>query len=140
MSSHETYDRPQEIKKTSERTFGFVFTLVFVIVGLLPLISESDIRYWALAIAAGFCLMGILKPSLLRHPNRAWLKLGEGLHSVTTPCILLAAYILTFAPIGFLLRCLKKDIIQRGQNMERATYWVDREPPGPDPKSMIDQF
>ena len=108
---HEDFTRQEEIRASSDRSFGLVMAACFGIVGLLPLLHApvSAIRWWALAIAAAFLALALLWTAPLRPLNRWWLKLGLLLSKVVSPVVLMLLFYATVTPIGLLMRATGKD-------------------------------
>ena len=111
----------------------------FAIYSLWPLWRREQPRWWALAIAASFTLLGWLAPKVLAPLNRVWLAFGKLISKVTSPIVLGLVYFGVFTPMAFLLRRMGKDLL-RLSGVERSSYWIDRTPPGPDPKTIVNQF
>jgi hypothetical protein len=76
------------VKKGLERRFGIVFTIVFILIGLYPLVTGEDVRLWALSIATIFFAFTFIAPNLLVVPAKLWLKLGIVLGAVVSPVVL----------------------------------------------------
>lgn len=124
----------------SERSFGVVFALVFGIVALWPLQSGGDIRFWALLVAVAFALAAAMKPTLLRRPSLLWGKFGRLLHRIVSPIVLFFLFAAVITPIALILRAGGKDPLDLKLRPEQPSYWVTREPPGPPPDSLRNQF
>ena len=137
---HENLSREQAVKMGSERSFGLVFTAVFLIIGCWPLIGAEAPRWWALGVAGLFLLLALLKPDLLAPLNRAWLRFGLLLHRIVSPLVLGLMFALVFVPIGLLLRLFGKDPLRLRLDPAAQSYWIEREPPGPAADSMTNQF
>ncbi|WP_420347411.1 SxtJ family membrane protein [Pelagibius sp.] len=126
-----------EVKPGSERGFGFVFGVVFLIVGLWPLLGGQGPRLWALGIALGFVGLALIAPAVFKVPNRLWFKFGMLLGSVVAPVVMFLVYVTTFVPIGFALRLWGKDLLNVKLDLDGKSYWIDRTDP---PQSMKNQF
>ena len=137
---HEDFGRSDEVKGSSDRTFGLVFTVLFTLIGLWPLIGGAGVRVWSLAIAAAFLALALVKPALLRPLNRLWMRFGLLLHKVVSPLIMGLLFYVTVTPIGLLMRLVGKDPLGRGFDPEAESYWIQRDPPGPAPETMKNQF
>ena len=137
---HESYERREEVKGSSERSFGIVFAVVFAVIGLLPLIHAGAVRLWSLAVGAAFLLCAYALPSVLAPLNRLWLRFGLLLHRIVSPLVLGIMFYLVITPIGLLMRALGKDPLRLRFDRHAASYWIDRVPPGPEPESLKDQF
>ena len=124
----------------SERSFGFVFTVVFVAVGLYPLLAEAAPRWWALGVAAALAGIALLVPKLLGPPNRLWYRFGLLLQRIVHPVILAVVYFAVVTPTGLVMRALGKDPLRLQFDPSAASYWILRQPPGPAPDSMKYQF
>jgi hypothetical protein len=137
--THEDLRREEEVKAGSNRSFGFVFAAVFAIIGLLPLISGGGVRLWSLAIALVFLAVAFVAPKLLAPLNIAWFWFGMLLGKVVSPIVMAVVFYGTVAPIGALLRWRGKDPL-RLRRGDANSYWIERDPPGPPPDSLKNQF
>ena len=140
VSTHETFVRAEETKLPSNRSFGLVFTAVFLIVGLLPLFSRHTVRGWALGVSGVFLAATLAAPNVLTPLNRVWMRFGLFLHKIVSPVVLGIIFFLAVTPTGLLMRWFKKDILRLRFDPAAETYWIKRDPPGPEPKSMANQF
>ncbi len=141
MAAHEVLKRETEVKVGSDRSFGIVFTVVFAIVGLWPLTGEGgEPRLWALGAAAAFLVVSLVRPKTLRPLNLLWFKFGLLLHSVVNPLVMGLLFFVTVTPMGLLMRALGKDLLTMKRQPDAASYWILRDPPGPDAQSMRNQF
>jgi hypothetical protein len=138
--AHEDLTREEHVEGSSDRSFGIVFAAVFLIVAAWPLWSGGALRWWAVAVAAAFAVMAVVAPQLLAWPNRLWLKLGLLLGKIVSPIALGILFYLVFMPVGVLMRALGKDPLRLKRDEAAASYWIRREPPGPPPTSMTNQF
>src|SRR5262249_8305883 len=129
-----------EIKIGSERNFGLVFAIVFGIIGAWPLVSGGVPRFWALAVALVFTILGYAKPALLRPLNVAWFRLGLLMGAVMTPVVMAVLYLTTFLPTSLVLRFMGRDSLGLRREPDRASYWVTREKLGPGQSTMKRQF
>jgi hypothetical protein len=141
MSAHEDLSRKDENQKqSSDRFFGLTFFVVFLIIALWPLLKHGPIRLPLLGIALGFLAVSLIAPPLLGPLNRLWLKFGALLHSITSPIILGIMFYLVILPIGLIMRLLGKDFLRLRFDNSASSYWIRREPPGPDKTSLNRQF
>ncbi len=130
----------EQVRPGSDRSFGVVFAVVFAIIGCWPLL-RGETPYWTiLAIAAAFALAALVAPRLLRPLNWIWFRIGLLLHSVMSPLVMGAVFFLCVTPIGVVMRLLGKDVLALRRQAERSTYWIVRDPPGPGPDTMKNQF
>jgi len=115
------------MKRSSEKSFGILFFIVFAIIGLYPLLSFNFVRVWALVIALIFLVLGLTKPSVLKPLNTGWIKLGEILGKIIAPVVMLLVFFIVITPIGLMLRLFGKDILGLKFSEKVKTYWITRD-------------
>jgi len=135
-----TQNYAAEIKGSSDRAFGLVFSTVFSIIALYPLLGGGSIRVWSLIVAGIFLLLAISQPTVLTPANRLWTKFGELLHRIISPLALGIIFYTTVLPTGLLLRLFGKDPLRLRLDPNAQSYWIKREPPGPAAESLNNQF
>ena len=140
MATHENFSRTHDVKGSSNRGFGWVFTAAFFIIGLWPLVHGGELRWWSLITAAVLLLVTLVAPALLALPNRLWLKLGMLLNRVISPVVLWVLFYLVVTPMGALMRKFGKDNLRLSEKNADGSYWIRRDPPGPKPDSLHNQF
>jgi hypothetical protein len=138
--THEDFHRKEEIKQSSERSFGLVVAAFFVFVTFWPLVHDRPVRWWALGIAAVFTVLALLWAPALAPFNVLWAKLGLLLHRIVSPVILGLLFYGTITPVAALMRLLGKDPLKLRRERDATTYWISRSPPGPPPETMKNQF
>jgi len=136
----ESFERDEPAHGSSDRGFGLVFTGVFLVIGLAPLLHDRPMRIWSLAVAAAFLAVALVRASLLAPLNRLWTRFGLLLHKVVNPIVMGAIFYVAITPFGLVMRLFGKDPLRRGFDRTAASYWIDRTPPGPSPQSMSNQF
>ena len=125
------------IEQSSEKSFGVVFSIVFLIVALYPLINSEGLRIWALVVSIIFFLLAFLAPKILVLPNKLWFKFGLLIGSIVAPIVMAFVYFVTVLPTGLIMRLLGKDLLKQKLDKNAKSYWVKRsEPMG----SMKNQF
>ena len=124
------------IKIGSNKSFGIVFFVVFLIVALYPLVNSKDIRIWSLVISVIFLFLGLINSRLLTPLNKLWFKFGIFLGKIFSPIIMGIIFFLVVTPIGFIMRFLGKDLINLKYNNNKS-YWIEKT--GPKSK-MKNQF
>jgi large-conductance mechanosensitive channel len=137
---HENLGREQEVKAGSERALGIVFSIVFMIIALWPLIGDGAIRLWALIVAGAFLALGLIAPKLLKPLNWVWFRFGLLLHKIINPIIMALLFFTTVTPIALMMKIFGKDSLHRKFDASAKSYWIERQPPGPDPETMRNQF
>lgn len=140
MQTHEDLSRAQTVKASSDRFFGMTFFAVFLIIALWPLLAQGAVRPVALGIALAFLAVSLAAPAWLAPLNRLWLKFGELLHRITSPIILGVMFFGVITPVGWLMRLAGKDLLRMKFDRDAPSYWIRREPPGPDKTSLKRQF
>ena len=125
-----------EVKIGSNRSFGIVFFIVFVIIALYPLINEATIRTWSLVLSLIFLVLGLLNSKVLTPLNKIWFKFGLFLGGIISPIIMGVIFFLIVTPIGIFMRVLKKDLLNLKYNNNKS-YWIQKS--GPKSK-MKNQF
>jgi len=138
--AHEDLSREQAIEGSSDRSFGLVFAVVFLVIACWPLIHSETPHWWAIVVSAVFGAIALLRPALLAGLNRAWIKLGILLGKVVSPIALGILFYGVLTPIGALVRLSGKDPLRLKLDSGADSYWIPRKPPGPPPDSMTNQF
>lgn len=140
MSSHENLERQQEVEGSSDRFFGLTFFIFFLLIALWPLLGGGSIKSTPLFISLIFLSIAVIYPAVLSPLNKLWLKFGALLHTITSPIILGLMFYLVITPAGLLIRLLGKDLLRLKPDPDASSYWVPREPPGPEKNSLHRQF
>ena len=135
---HESFERKEEIKLSSERSFCFWFAGAFAVITAIQ-IHKGDLSLLWPALGVISLVTGFVRPSLAAPLNRQWSKLGLLLARVTNPVVLFLIYYTTIVPIGLLMRACGKDPL-RLERENAQSYWIARTPPGPEPETMNNQF
>ena len=132
-------DAPEHAR-SSDRSFGIVFATVFLIIGLWPLLDGGVPRIWSLAVAGAFGLTAVLMPRVLRPLNVLWMRFGELLQRVVAPVVMGVVFFGVVVPTALIMRAFGKDPMRLRHEPEVKSYWIERQPPGPDPQTMTKQF
>ena len=117
-----------EVKLSSNRSFGVVFFIVFLLIGLYPLLKGNDLRIWSLIISFIFLALGLINSKILTPLNRLWFKFGLLLGRFMSPLIMGIIFFVVVTPIGIIMRLLKKDLLNLKYN-KKETYWIDKTSP-----------
>ena len=125
-----------DIKISSNRSFGIVFFVVFILVALYPLIYSGEIRIWSIVLSLIFLTLGLLNSKILTPLNKIWFKFGIILGKIISPIIMGVIFFLVVTPIGLLMRLLGKDLLNLKYNKNKS-YWIEKK--GPKSK-MKNQF
>ena len=113
-------------KKSSNRSFGILFFLVFLGFGLWPLTKEMYPNVYLIIISVIFLTLGLLNSKLLSPLNEIWIKLGELLGMIIAPLIMALVYFLILTPISLLVRAFGKDLLGLKYLKQQNSYWIKR--------------
>ena len=125
-----------DIKISSNRSFGIVFFVVFLLIALYPLTYSGEIRIWSLVISIILLILGLLNSKILDPLNKIWFKFGIFLGKIVSPLIMGIIFFFVVTPIGLIMRLLGKDVLNLKYNKNKS-YWIEKK--GPKSK-MKNQF
>jgi hypothetical protein len=137
---HEDLSREEEVKGSSNRSFGLVFAGFFAIVAALSAWKHGWMWPWASGLAAVFLAVSLFAADILTPLNRAWTKLGLLMGKIVAPVVLGLLFFLSIVPIGLIMRARGKDLLRLKFDRSARSYWIERNPPGPPPETMRKQF
>jgi hypothetical protein len=140
MAAYEDFNRDDAVQASSNRTFGLVLGLFFALICVLPLLRGHAARWWTVPLSGFFLIAALVAPDILTPFNRVWTGLGVMLHKITNPVILGVLFYGVFAPFGAVLRLLGKDLLRLKRAPDAGSYWIVKQPPGPPPESLSNQF
>ena len=140
LNFHEGYAGGHAVPTASERSFGQVFAGFFLILAALRWYRGGDGVWLFVGIAAVLLAIAYTVPILLRPFNFVWAKLGRYLFVVVSPLVMGLLFFVTITPLAVLLRVMGKDLLRLKRDGKASSYWIKREPPGPAPESMNQQF
>ena len=112
--------------KSSNKSFGILFFIVFLIIGFWPLLNENEIRFWAVFVGIIFLVLGLINSNLLTPLNKFWVKLGEVLGKIIAPIIMFLIFMLVVTPTAILVRLFRKDLLSLKMDKKIHSYWVQR--------------
>ena len=113
-------------KKNSNRTFGILFFLVFLVIGMWPILNNESLRWWSIIISLIFLFLGIINSKILTPLNKIWIKIGELLGRVVAPIVMAIIYFFIVTPMAILLKLLRKDLLKI-KFSPVTTYWIKRD-------------
>jgi len=137
---HESYSRNEAVVSGSDRSCGIVTAAVFALLSLLNWWHNGHLWRWTGGIAVVFIGAALLCPVLLRPLNWFWLRFGLLLHRVMNPIVMALVFFGAVLPTGLIMRAWGKDLLRLERQPDATSYWIERQPPGPTPESMRDQF
>ena len=114
-----------KIKSKDNITFGILFFIFFLIIGLYPLKSDEAIRVWSVVLSLILLIITVIKPNLFSFLNKFWIKFGILLGKIISPIVMGLVFFFVVTPIGILVRVLKKDVM--GLKRGASSYWINRE-------------
>jgi len=117
----------KNIKISSNRSFGVVFFLFFLIVSIFPLFKDENIRIWAAVLAIIFLILGLLNSSALLPLNKIWFKFGILLGNFISPIIMGLVFFMVVTPTSFIMRAFGKDLLNLKKNNKKS-YWIEKSP------------
>ena len=110
-------------KMNSNRSFGIVFSVVFIIIAIWPLLNNQDIRIWSLIISLIFLILGLINSKILSPLNKLWSKFGILLNKIIPPIIMFIIFFFVITPTGLILKLLGKDLLKL-KKKKLKTFWI----------------
>jgi len=126
----------KNIKLGSNKSFGIVFFVVFLLIAIYPTFNDDGFRLWSLTLSLLFLILGLLNSKILTPLNKLWFKFGLFLGKLVSPIVLALIFFLVITPIGYILKLFKKDVLSLSFNNNKS-YWLEKK--GPKSK-MKNQF
>ena len=112
-------------KISSNRSFGILFFIVFLLIAIWPVLNSESVRIWSILVSLIFLILGLINSKLLTPLNVTWIKFGEILGIIIAPIVMALIYFVILTPIGLFLRLIRKDILNL--NFSKAnSYWIKR--------------
>jgi hypothetical protein len=141
-SFHEDFARAEEVKGSSDRGFGLTVGGLLLLIALVRawFYGLGWVQYGLGGLGMALLVLGLVAPGSLRGLNRAWMKLGMILSRLVNPIVLALIYGTTMVPIGLMMRATGHDPLRLRLDPKADSYWIVRDPPGPAPETMINQF
>jgi hypothetical protein len=124
------------IKISSNKSFGLVFFIFFIIVSIYPLKTGGELRYWSLILSFIFLVLGLLNSSVLSPLNKVWFRFGLLLGSIVSPIVMGIIFFGVITPISLIMKFLRKDLLNL-KNNNNNTYWIEKNGPK---STMKNQF
>ena len=114
------------MKNSSNKSFGILFFIVFLIIGLWPLYHSNPIRLWSVIVAVIFLILGLSNSRILSPFNKTWVKFGELLGKIIAPIVMFIVFFVILTPLSLIVRIFKKDLLKVKYSKEKS-YWIKRE-------------
>ena len=113
--------------KSSVKSFGILFAIVFLIIATWPLLNSEEIRIWSLVVSVIFLILGLIKSKILNPLNNFWIKLGELLGKIIAPIVMLFIFFVIITPMSFLVKIMRKDLLNVKFDKNKSSYWIERD-------------
>jgi len=139
-STHESFSRDETVAAGSDRSFGLIFAAALAILTLINAWHGGRLWPWTRALAALFLVGALFYPAALNPLNRIWHRFGLILHKLVNPIVMGLVFFGTVLPTGLIMKAMGKDSLRLRRDPRAASYWILRQPPGPAPETMKDQF
>ena len=110
----------------TEKSFGVLFSIVFLVIALYPLSASEDPYIWAFIVSGVFLLLAFVAPKTLFFFNKLWFKFGILLGSIIAPIVMALIYLTTVLPTGIIMRILGKDLLRKRFDKSANSYWIER--------------
>ena len=110
---------------SSNKSFGIVFFVVFLIIALYPLLENENVRVWSIIVSVIFLILGLLNSTILSPLNKVWFKFGIALGNFVSPIVMGLVFFIVVTPISIIMRVLKKDLLNLKKG-NKKTYWIER--------------
>ena len=117
--------KDRNIKIGSNKNFGMVFFIFFLIVSIFPLFKDEDIRIWAVIVAIIFLILGLLNSSTLSPLNKIWFKFGILLGNFISPIIMGLVFFTVVTPTSFIMKVFGKNLLNL-KRTDKKSYWIEK--------------
>lgn len=134
------HNSSEKIEGSTDRVFGLVMTGFFALVALSPLLRGGSVRVWALLLSGMFLAAALIYPRSLTLLNKWWMRFGLLLSKIVSPIAMGIVFFGVMTPFGLVMRWLGKSSIPMHFDRDAKTYWITRQPSGPDPQGMKHPF
>ena len=114
-----------KIKISSNRSFGIVFGILFLLISLYPLLKDEDLRTWSIIVSVIFLLLGLFNSNILLPLNKVWFKFGILLGNFISPIVMGIVFFAVVTPTAFIMKVLRKDLLNLKKN-NKKTYWIEK--------------
>ena len=118
----------KKIKVSSNKSFGIVFSIFFLLVSIYLLLNNDSIYYWSLLVSFIFLVLGLMNSKILSPLNLLWFKFGILLGKIVSPIVMGVIFFLVVTPISIILKIFGKDILNLKFNNNK-TYWIVKDGP-----------
>ena len=114
-----------DIKISSNRSFGIVFFIVFILIAFYPLINQGEVRTWSVLVSLFFLIFGVINSKILTPLNQVWFKFGILLGRFVSPVVMGAVFFVVVTPTSVIMKVLQKNLLNLKKG-NKKTYWIER--------------
>ena len=118
----------KKIKVSSNKSFGIVFSIFFLLISVYLLLNNDPIYYWSLFVSFIFLILGLMNSKILSPLNLLWFKFGILLGKIVSPVVMGIIFFLVVTPISIILKIFGKDVLNLKFNNNK-TYWIVKDGP-----------
>ena len=115
-----------KLQMSSNKSFGIVFFVFFLIISLFPLFKDGNIRIWAMVLAIIFLILGLLNSTILNPLNKIWIKFGIILGTIISPIVMGIVFFVVVTPTSLIMRILGKNLLGLKKDNTKRSYWLER--------------
>ena len=115
-----------KLQMSSNKSFGIVFFVFFLIISLFPLLKDGNIRIWAMVLAIIFLILGLLNSTILNPLNKIWIKFGILLGTIISPIVMGIVFFVVVTPTSLIMRILGKNLLGLKKDNTKRSYWLER--------------
>ncbi len=126
-----------KLNRPSNRNFGIVFFIVFILIALYPIINGERVLLWSLITGFTILFLGLINSILLTPFNALWFKFGLFLGKFVAPLVMGIVYFAIVFPTFLFLKIFKKNYLNIKYERNKKSYWIDTINKN---SSMRDQF
>ncbi|MBD1159032.1 hypothetical protein IDG58_02450 [Pelagibacterales bacterium SAG-MED19] len=112
------------IRIGSNRSFGIVFFILFLVIALYPIIGDQEIRIWSLLTSLIFLILGLMNSKFLTPLNKLWYRFGILLGNIISPIVMGIVFFMIITPTSIILKIFSKDILNLKKNNSKS-YWIN---------------
>ena len=112
--------------KSSNRSFGVLFFVVFLALAFWPMLNNGAPNYYLILLSLIFLILGLVNSKILSPLNKGWIKFGEILGKIIAPIVMAMVYFLILTPISLFVRLFGKDLIGMKFSNDVKSYWIRR--------------
>ncbi len=112
--------------QNSNKSFGLLFFIIFLIIGLWPLKNGDNLNVYFIVISGIFLILGLINSRLLSPLHKIWIKLGEILGVIISPIIMFMVYFIVLTPVSLIVRLFGKDLLNLKFLKKKESYWIKR--------------